>query len=67
MSCTGKKDIKMPSRKASVLVVDDDARMLPMMQRILELEGYRVLKVSNGEAAIDMLVEETRTWCCWTS
>ena len=49
----------MSSRKASVLVVDDDAHMLLMMQRVLELEGYRVLKVSNGEAAIDMLVEET--------
>ena len=59
MSCAGKKDINMPSRKASVLVVDDDAHMLPMMQRILELEGYRVLKVSDGKAAIDMLVEET--------
>ena len=48
----------MPSRKASVLVVDDDVRMLRMMQRILELEGYRVLTASNGQAALDVFNEE---------
>jgi len=49
----------MPPRKASVLVVDDDVRVLRMMQRILELEGYRVLRASNGEAALDVFDEET--------
>ncbi len=44
----------MPSRKAPVLVVDDNVRILRMMQRILELEGYEVLAVSNGEAALSM-------------
>jgi len=48
----------MPSRKASVLVVDDDVRILRMMQRILELEGYRVLMASNGKAALDVFNEE---------
>ncbi len=48
----------MPSRKTSVLVVDDDVRMLRMMQRILELEGYRVLTASNGQAALDVFNEE---------
>ena len=49
----------MPSRKASVLVVDDDVRILRMMTRILELEGYRVLKAIDGEAALEVLDEET--------
>ena len=49
----------MSSRKSSVLVVDDDVRMLRMMQRILELEGYRVLRASDGESAINMFDEET--------
>ena len=49
----------MPSRKASVLVVDDDVRILHIMQRTLELEGYRVLAASNGEAALGMFDEET--------
>lgn len=49
----------MPSRKASVLVVDDDVRILRMMRRILDLEGHRVLTVSNGEAALGVFDEET--------
>ena len=49
----------MPSKKAAVLVVDDDVRMLRMMQRILELEGYRVLTATDGEAALDVFDEET--------
>jgi len=49
----------MSSRKVPVLVVDDDIRMLRMMQHILELEGYRVLTASNGESALDIFDEET--------
>jgi len=49
----------MPSRKASVLVVDDDVRILRMVRRILDLEGYRVLTVNNGKAALDVFDEET--------
>jgi DNA-binding response OmpR family regulator len=47
-----------PSRKALVLVVDDDARMLRMIKRILELEGYQVIKASNGEAALKVFDDE---------
>lgn len=47
----------MPSRKESVLVVDDDARMLRMMQMILETDGYQVLLASNGEEALKMIVD----------
>ncbi len=46
-------DIGMSTRQASILVVDDDVHILRMMQRILELEGYRVFTSSNGEAALD--------------
>ena len=49
----------MPLRKASLLVVDDDIRMLRLMTRILELEGYRVLTAGDGEAALDVFNEET--------
>ncbi|MFC1916964.1 response regulator transcription factor [Chloroflexota bacterium] len=48
----------MPSRKVSVLVVDDDVRILRIMQRILELEGYRVLRASDGQDALNVLDEE---------
>ncbi len=49
----------MPPRRVSVLVVDDDVRILRMMQHILELEGHRVLTASDGKTALDTLSEET--------
>lgn len=49
----------MPSRKVSVLVVDDDVRILRMMRRILELEGYQTFIASNGEAALSALDEQS--------
>jgi len=48
----------MPLTKVSTLIVDDDIRMLRMMQRILELEGYRVRTASDGKAALDAFDEE---------
>jgi len=49
----------MPSKKPLVLVVDDDVRMLRMMRRILELEGYRIVTAGNAEAALDVFDRET--------
>jgi len=54
-----KGEISVSSKKTTVLVVDDDVRMLRMMQHVLELEGYRVVKVDGGAAAIDAFDEET--------
>lgn len=48
----------MPSGKTSVLVVDDDVRILRMIRRILELHGYRVLTASSGQAALDLFNDE---------
>jgi DNA-binding response OmpR family regulator len=48
----------MASKKVSVLVVDDDVHILRMMQRILELEGYRTLMASSGETALGVFDEE---------
>jgi len=47
----------MPSRKALVLVVDDDTRILRMLQRMLEFEGYRVLTAGNGKAVLNVFDE----------
>ncbi|MFC2122343.1 response regulator transcription factor [Bacteroidota bacterium] len=44
----------MPSRKATLLVVDDDVRMLRMIKRILELEGYRVRTADDGQTALEV-------------
>ena len=49
----------MSSKEASVLVVDDDSRILHMLQRILELEGYQVLTARSGDAALSMFDAQT--------
>jgi DNA-binding response OmpR family regulator len=49
----------MAAKKVSVLVVDDDVHILRMMQRILELEGYRTLMANSGGNALDLFNEET--------
>ncbi|MFA4835293.1 MAG: response regulator transcription factor [Dehalococcoidia bacterium] len=49
----------MTLRKVTILAVDDDARILRMIQRILELEGYRVIKAINGEDALAAFDEGT--------
>ena len=49
----------MPSKKVSVMVVDDDIHILRLMQRILELEGYQVPSAPDGEAALNVFDEET--------
>ena len=49
----------VPPKKTSVLVVDDDIRMLRMMKRVLELEGYQVRTASGGEMALNMFDKET--------
>ena len=40
---------------ASVLVVDDDPRMLSMMRRVLEVDGYAVTVAPDGNEALDVL------------
>jgi DNA-binding response OmpR family regulator len=48
----------MPAIKESVLVVDDDIRILRMIHRIMELEGYRVLIARDAEDALKVFEEE---------
>lgn len=49
----------MSLKKDLVLVVDDDTRMLLLMQRILELEGYQVISARNGEVALALFAKDT--------
>ena len=41
-----------------VLIVDDDERLLKMLQRTLAYEGYEVTTVTDGEAALAKAYEE---------
>jgi len=48
----------MPAKKAAILVVDDDVRILLMMRRILELEGYSVVVAADGDSALAMVEKQ---------
>lgn len=42
----------MHPKKPSVLIVDDDVRMLTLVQRIIQFEGLRPIPVDSGERAL---------------
>ena len=46
------------SKKTSVLVADDDPRLLRLVQRNLELNGYRVVTAMDGPNALRMAEAE---------
>ena len=48
----------MTSKKALMLVVDDDVHILRLLRRTLELEGYQVFTASDGETALDVVDRE---------
>jgi len=41
----------------TILIVDDEPRYLRLMEANLVSEGFRVLKASNGQEAVDIVVE----------
>jgi DNA-binding response OmpR family regulator len=49
----------MSIKKQLILVVDDDIRILRMIKRMLELEGYQIIIADNGEAALKAFEKET--------
>ena len=42
----------MNSKKQTVLVADDDPRLLKLIQRNLEMSNYRVVTVSDGPSVL---------------
>lgn len=47
------KEVRSLNKRASVLVVDDDAGIRKTLSKILEREGYLVETAENGEQAIE--------------
>jgi len=45
-------------KTARILVVDDEPRILTMMRRNLELEGYAVVLAGDGQSALDLIHHE---------
>ncbi|HEY7975725.1 MAG TPA: response regulator transcription factor [Ktedonobacterales bacterium] len=43
----------MPAKKTTILAADDDPQLLRLVTRNLELEGYEVRAVSDGQQALD--------------
>ena len=48
----------MSTRKPSILVVDDDPRILKLMKCDLQLEGYRVTTATGGRMALQLIKNE---------
>ncbi len=48
----------MTTSQTSVLVVDDDNRIMRMMEEIMESEGHRVISASDGQSALDLFNKE---------
>ncbi len=45
-------------RNLTILVVDDEARLIDLIRMNLELEGFRVLEAANGYEALERLKED---------
>jgi DNA-binding response OmpR family regulator len=50
------------SEPAHVLIVDDSPRMVGLLQRWLQREGFRVTGVTTVQAALDMLATGSTDW-----
>lgn len=47
----------MPAKKATILAADDDPQLLRLVTRNLQLEGYEVISVSDGQQALTQIEE----------
>jgi len=48
----------MVSKKLSMLVIDDDASILCLLKRTLDLEGYRTFTANEGKSGLDLVDRE---------
>jgi len=47
------------AKRITILTADDDPRLLRLMTRNLQLEGYEVLAVSNGQQALEHIEQKS--------
>jgi len=45
----------MPAKKTTILTADDDPQILRLVTRNLDLDGYEVIAVSDGQAALEQI------------
>src|SRR3984893_8694702 len=48
----------MPAKKTTILTADDDPQLLRLITRNLQLEGYEVLPVSDGQQALEQIEQK---------
>ncbi len=51
-------DNRRASNSRTILVVDDEPRIVQIVRKNLELEGYRVIGASNGASALQKAIQE---------
>ncbi len=49
----------MPAKKTIILVADDDPQILRLVTRNLQLDGYAVIPVTDGQAALNHIESQT--------
>jgi DNA-binding response OmpR family regulator len=49
----------MPAKKTTILTADDDPQILRLVTRNLDLDGYEVIAVSDGQAALEQIEAHT--------
>src|SRR6476646_1978503 len=45
----------MPAKKTTILAADDDPQILRLVTRNLQFDGYDVIAVSDGQAALEQI------------
>jgi DNA-binding response OmpR family regulator len=48
----------MPAKKTTILAADDDPQILRLVRRNLQFDGYEVIAVTDGQAALDHIETE---------
>ncbi len=49
----------MPAKKTTILTADDDPQLLRLVTRNLQLEGYEVIAVSDGQQALEQVEQRS--------
>ncbi len=51
----------------TILIVDDEKRLVSLVESYLTQEGYRVVTAFNGKDALGVAERKNPIWSFWTS
>ena len=52
--------------KTRILVVDDEPKLVRLIQEVLTATGFEIVSTGSGEKAIEMVALEQPDLSCWT-